>query len=130
MKNKTWMFQYFHERTYLEQSLEEFEKEAQRAAALGAEYVFISDVPKRREEWECQGNDPYPNWGMLQTSLFKLAVPDALKPWLDTEYAELNRELLKERARIAKQNGLKADRSFLSAGGSVSGTSQLERPQM
>ncbi|MBR2949359.1 MAG: hypothetical protein IKC46_05805 [Lachnospiraceae bacterium] len=108
MKNKTWMFQYFHERTYLEQSLEEFEKEAQRAAALGAEYVFISDVPKRREEWECQGNDPYPNWGMLQTSLFKLAVPDALKPWLDTEYAELNRELLKERARIAKQYGLKA----------------------
>lgn len=107
MQKKRWMLQYFHEKTYTPQPLEEFEAETARAAALGAEYIFISDVPKRREEWTSQNGDPYPNWGMLQTSLFKLAVPETLKPWLNTEYADKNRKLLKRRAEIAKRYGLK-----------------------
>lgn len=102
------MLLYFHEKTYTPQSLSEYEEEVKRAAALGAEYVFLSDVPKRREEWTSKDGDPYPNWGMLQTSLFKLAVPEALRPWMDTEYADQNRELLKKRAEIVKRYGLKA----------------------
>ena len=108
MQNKKWMLQYFHEKTYTPQPFCEFEAEAKRAAALGAEYVFISDVPKRREEWTSKDGDPYPNWGMLQTSLLKLVVPKALEPWMDAEYARKNRELLKERTEIAKRYGLKA----------------------
>lgn len=108
MKNKTWMLQYYRERTYAPLPLEDFEQQAAQAAALGAELIFLSDIPKRREEWTCQEGDPYPNWGMMQTSLFKLAVPQALKPWLDEDYADANRALLAERSRIARRHGLKA----------------------
>lgn len=108
MKEKKWMLQYFHERTCRAQSLEEFEAEAKKAAELGAEYIFLSEIPKRKEEWTCAGGDPYPNWGMLQTSLFKLALPEALTPWMDAEYADENRKLLKKRSEIAKRYGLKA----------------------
>lgn len=107
MKEKKWMLQYFHERTCQPQPLEAFEREAKEAAALGAEYIFISEIPKRKEEWTDMEGDPYPNWGMLQTSLFKLAVPKALERWLDKSYAERNRRLLAGRAEIARRYGLK-----------------------
>ena len=106
--DKKYMLHFFHERTYVPQSLEEFEEEAARAAASGATHMYIMDVPKRFGEWSEHPGDPYPNWGMLQTSLFKLVVPKALEPYLDTEYARNNLELIKKRSEIVKKYGLKA----------------------
>ena len=107
-EEKRWMLQYFHERTYRFQSLDEFAREAGRAAKLGAEFFFIQDIPKRRADWLEHAGDPYPNWGMLLTSLFKLAVPGALEPFLDTEYAKRNLAVLAERARIVSEYGMKS----------------------
>lgn len=39
---KELLIQFFHERTYSPQPLEEFEREAERAAKLGAHYVYIA----------------------------------------------------------------------------------------
>ena len=50
---KELLIQFFHERTYSPQPLEEFEREAERAAKLGARYVYTVsythlDVYKRQ----------------------------------------------------------------------------------
>lgn len=106
MMQKKLLYQAFHERTYLPQPLEEFEKEAWAAKALGAEYMFIGEIPKNHREWDSHPGDPYPNWGMLLTSLFKLVVPRALEDALDVQYARRNLALLKSRAEILKKVGL------------------------
>jgi hypothetical protein len=60
-------------------SMEEFRRLAKQAAELGATHVSISDLPKSRWQWDLDRNDPYPNWGMLVTSIFKVVVPEELK---------------------------------------------------
>lgn len=105
---KKLILHFFHERNYEPQSLEEFEREAALAAQAGATHMYIMDVPKRFQEWADHPGDPYPNWGMLQTSLFKLVVPEALKPYLDAEYAQKNLELVRRRSEIVKRYGLQA----------------------
>lgn len=107
MKKKL-ILHFFHERGYVPQRLEEFEQEAIQAAQSGATHMYIMDIPKRFEEWADHPGDPYPNWGMLQTSLFKLVVPKALEPYLDTEYAKKNLELVRKRSEIVKQYGMQA----------------------
>lgn len=108
MKPKKLMMHFFVERTYKPQSLQEFEHEAQLAAQSGATHMYIMDVPKRFEEWAAHPGDPYPNWGMLQTSLFKLVVPKALQPYMDVEYAKSNLELIRQRSEIVKKYGMQA----------------------
>ena len=108
MPEKNLIFHFFHERSYTAESLDTFEEECSRAAEAGAKYIYITDIPKRYAELEEHPGDPYPNWGMLQTSLFKLCVPDALEPYLDKDYAAQNLELLRQRSRIASRYGLKS----------------------
>lgn len=108
MNTKHRMLHFFHERTYEAQGLEEFEEEVKKAAAAGATHVYLMDVPKNQQEWTCQNGDPYPNWGMLQTSLFKIVVPKALEKYMDVAYAQRNFALLKQRGEIVKKYGLKS----------------------
>ena len=108
MLTKQLMLNYFRNRTYSAKPLDTFAQEAKMAAEAGAKYLYISEIPKSHEEWTSKGGDPYPNWGMLQTSLFKLVVPKALKKYMNTEYAESNLALLKERNAVLKKHGMKA----------------------
>ena len=108
MENKRLLLQFFHERAYRPQPLAAFEDEARRAAALGAEYVFIGEIPKDHADWDAHPGDPYPNWGMLLTNLFKLVVPAALESALDTERAARNLALLRERAAVLQKYNLRA----------------------
>lgn len=108
MMSKELHLQFFHERLYDPQPLAAFEEEAARAAALGAKYVFIGEIPKDHADWDAHPGDPYPNWGMLLTNLFKIVVPSALKDVLDGERARRNFALLKARAKILEKYGLKA----------------------
>jgi hypothetical protein len=89
-------------------TLEKFKELVSRAVDLGGTHVVISDLPKSRWQWESDRSDPYPNWGMLRASFFKVIVPDELKAWLPSDFAERNREILQQRASILKENGLKA----------------------
>ncbi len=93
--------------TFSSESLEEFENKVKRAAALGATHITISQIEKSRWQWERDMSDPYPNWGMLVTALFKIIVPEELSAWLPTGYADRNLKLIKERSKIISKYGLK-----------------------
>ena len=89
-------------------NLEEFRLLARRAAEAGATHVFITDLHKSRWQWDMNRADPYPNWGMNVDTLFKIIVPEPLKPYIPEEFAAKNLELLTQRAEILKEFGLKA----------------------
>ncbi|MBN2882709.1 MAG: hypothetical protein JXN10_04220, partial [Clostridia bacterium] len=93
--------------TFTSSSLDEFENKVIKAKSLGATHITISQIEKSRWQWERDLSDPYPNWGMLVTSLFKIIVPDELRDWLPVEYASRNLELIKKRSRILEKYGLK-----------------------
>ena len=93
--------------TFTSNSLEDFEKKAIRAKSLGATHITISQIEKSRWQWDRVPDDPYPNWGMLVTSLFKIVVPDELREWLPVDYAERNLNLIKARGEILTKLGLK-----------------------
>lgn len=91
----------------LNYTLEDFEKDVQKAASAGATHVMLSPLTKSRWMWEQDLHDPYPNWGMLLLSLFKIIVPDLLKGYLPENYARQNLELLIKRMEILKKYNLK-----------------------
>jgi len=87
---------------------DEFKVFAGKAAQLGATHVVISHLPKSRWQWDLDRNDPYPNWGMLTSTIFKVIVPPELKDFLPSDYAQKNMEIIKERCAVLKELGLKA----------------------
>lgn len=93
--------------TFVSNNLEEFRQKATKAAELGATHITISQIEKSRWQWDRDLNDPYPNWGMLVTALFKIIVPKELEAWLPVDYANRNLKLIKERSAILKELGLK-----------------------
>ncbi|HPQ47249.1 MAG TPA: hypothetical protein PLP30_07775 [Clostridia bacterium] len=93
--------------TFTSNSLEEFESKVVRAKSLGATHITISQIEKSRWQWERDLSDPYPNWSMLVTSLFKIIVPDELREWLPVDYADRNLDLIIKRSRILEKYGLK-----------------------
>lgn len=100
-----------HQNT-IDYALEQFERDVQKIVEIGGTHVMINQIEKSRWIWEEDRNDPYPNWGMLMLSLFKLVVPEALKPYLPEDYAARNYEVLKARMDIASKYGLKGALSF------------------
>jgi len=89
-------------------SIEEFRAFATEAKALGATHVFISDLPKSRWLWDLDRTDPYPNWGMLMSTIFKVVVPPELAGFLPADYARRNLEIVRQRGAVLKELGLKA----------------------
>lgn len=89
-------------------NLDEYRLLAQRAAEAGATHVFVTDLHKSRWQWDMDRRDPYPNWGMNVDTLFKIIIPEPLKPYIPADYAAKNLELLTQRAQILKEFGLKA----------------------
>ncbi len=89
-------------------TIEEFRAFARKAAELGATHVYISDLPKSRWLWELDRDDPYPNWGMLVASIFKVVIPPELKDFLPAEYSRKNLEIIRQRSAVLKELGLKA----------------------
>ena len=92
--------------------LKKFETYAARAAKAGATHIIVTEVEKSRWIWERDMSDPYPNWGMLNSALFKIIVPKELKRYLPQDYADRNFELIKKRCAILKKYGLKAAAYF------------------
>ena len=89
-------------------SIEEFRAFATEAKALGATHIYISDLPKSRWLWDLDRSDPYPNWGMLMATIFKVAVPPELQAFLPADYARRNLEIIRQRGAVLRELGLKA----------------------
>ena len=93
-------------------TLEEFRRLTDLCVELGVTHVNITaDLPRSRWQWELDLNDPYPNWSMGNAMLFKIAVPDALRTWIPTEYAKRATDLITGRGEILRKLGLKASYS-------------------
>jgi hypothetical protein len=92
--------------------LSKFEEKVAKAKESGATHILVTEVEKSRWIWERDRSDPYPNWGMLYSSLFKIIVPDELKKWLPLDYAQRNFELVRARAEICRHYGLKCAAYF------------------
>ena len=89
-------------------TIEEFKAFAEKAAELGATHVYISDLPKSRWQWEMDLTDPYPNWGMLHATIFKIIIPPELREFLPADDANKNMEIMSKRYTVLKGLGLKA----------------------
>jgi hypothetical protein len=89
-------------------TIEEFRAFAEKAVELGATHVYISDLPKSRWLWDLDRSDPYPNWGMLMATIFKVVIPPELKDFLPADYSRKNLEIIRQRAAVLRELGLKA----------------------
>ena len=90
-------------------SIGSFEAFAKRARQSGATHIVITaeDLPWALWMLDTEG-DPYPAWAMSNIGVFKVAPPDALKPYLPQDYAERVMGILKERCEVLRKLGLKA----------------------
>lgn len=89
-------------------SIKEFREAAKFAKENNMTHMVISQVEPSMWQWDMDRTDPYPNWGMLQASLFKIIVPDKLKEFIPEDFAKRNLEMFLQRADILKEYGLKA----------------------
>ncbi len=89
-------------------SLEEYRRLAALAKEFGATHLQVNQIEPSMWMWDINRYDPYPNWGLENPTLFKFIVPKELEKHFDTEYAKRNLEMLKARAEILKEFGLKA----------------------
>lgn len=109
-KHKT-IFNTIHQNA-VDYTLADFEADVQKSVKAGASHMMVSQLEKSRWVWERDRSDPYPNWGMLLLSLFKLIVPDEMKGYLPEDYAARNLATLKARMEILKKYGLKGALHF------------------
>ena len=89
-------------------SLEEYRRLAALAKEFGATHLEVNQIEPSMWMWDINRYDPYPNWGLENPTLFKFIVPEELKKYYPAEYAARNLEMLKARAEILKEFGLKA----------------------
>jgi hypothetical protein len=92
--------------------LNKFEEKVAKAKESGATHILVTEVEKSRWVWERDRSDPYPNWGMLFSSLFKIIVPNEFKDWMPLDYAQRNLKLVKARTEICRHYGLKCAAYF------------------
>ena len=89
-------------------SLDEFRRLAELAKEFGATHLAVNQIEPSMWMWDINRYDPYPNWGLENPTLFKFIVPEELKKYYPADYAARNLEMLKARAEILKEFGLKA----------------------
>ncbi len=90
-------------------SLQSFEAFARRAKQSGATHIVITaeDLPWALWMLDTPG-DPYPAWAMSNIGIFKVATPEALKPYLPQDWAARVMGILRQRCEVLRKLGLKA----------------------
>ena len=87
----------------------EYRTLAEFAKSIGATHLGADQIEHSLWQWNRNRYDPYPNWSMHRPSIFKFVVPEKLKKYLPEDYANRNLEMLRKRAAVLKEFGLKAD---------------------
>ena len=85
---------------------EEFREAAKRAGELGVTHMVIEGLPKSLWMWSDR-RDPYPNWSMSHSQLFKLVCPPQLRQWLPVAFIEECMAFVKERCGILEALGMR-----------------------
>jgi len=86
----------------------EFEVFARRAKQEGATHIVLTaeDLPWARWQYDTAG-DPYPAWAISNVGFLKIAVPEALKPYIPQDYAQKVMDILEQRCEVLRKYGLK-----------------------
>jgi len=80
---------------------------AESAVRAGATHITVSGLPAK-SRWEIQDPaDPYLQWGIYREVMFKIAVPEALRNFVPTDFAEGALETLRRKGEIASALGLR-----------------------
>ena len=93
--------------SYAKTAIELNVQAAIRAKSIGATHVIVSRLTRSRWIWEQDKTDPYPNWLMAHSPLFKLVCPPELEKYLPTDYVDECFSLLCARCEVLKKYGLK-----------------------
>ena len=90
------------------ENLVEFEGFVRRAKQEGATHIVLTaeDLPWARWQYDTVG-DPYPAWVISNVGFLKIAVPEALKPYIPQDYAQEVMKILEERCEVLRRYGLK-----------------------
>lgn len=89
-------------------NIDEFRRLAEFAKKNNITHLAVSDIEKSMWQWNRNRFDPYPNWGMKNATLFKIALPEALKKYIPSDSSDRNLEMFSKRAEVLKEYGLKA----------------------
>lgn len=89
------------------EDMEEFERAVVRAKSIGATHVIVSRLTRSRWMWEMDKSDPYSNWLMAHSPLFKLVCPPQLREFLPVDYIDQCFALLCKRCEVLKRYGMK-----------------------
>jgi hypothetical protein len=89
------------------ENLKAFEEFAKRAKRSGATHIVLTaeDLPWARWQYDTP-RDPYPAWAITNHGLLKVAVPEALKPYIPQKYSDTIMQALGERCQVLGQLGL------------------------
>lgn len=87
----------------------EFREMAKFAKEINATHLDACQIEQSLWQWNQNRYDPYPNWSMHRPAIFKFIVPPELKPYIPADYAKRNLDALRERAKVVKEFGFKAD---------------------
>jgi len=88
-------------------TIEEFKVAAERAKAMGVTHMTVGHLPRSRWMWELDLTDPYPNWSMGHTQLFKLVCPPELEKYLPIPFITRCIDIVKSRCDVLNSLGMK-----------------------
>ena len=88
-------------------TIEEFKAAALRAKAMGATHMTVGHLPRSRWMWELDLTDPYLNWCMRHTQLFKLMCPPELEKYLPAHFITQCFNIVKSRCDVLTSLGMK-----------------------
>ena len=89
------------------QSISDFTSAAKKAKAMGATHMTVGHLPRSRWMWELDLSDPYPNWCMRHTPLFKLICPPELEKYLPVPFITRCLSIVKSRCDILNSLGMR-----------------------
>ncbi|MFA7230787.1 MAG: hypothetical protein WC071_05915, partial [Victivallaceae bacterium] len=85
---------------------DQYDKLAEECAKAGVTHVTFTEI--ERSFWELDDpDDPYLQWSIVHTGIFKIFPPELLKNWTPEDYAKQAQEVIARKAQILKKHGLK-----------------------
>ena len=88
------------------EDLNEFREAALKVRDAGMTHMVVGQLPRSMWMWDLDRSDPYCNWMMAHTPLFRLATPPELEPYFPMDFFREGQKIVEERCRILKELGM------------------------
>ncbi|MBQ7065045.1 MAG: hypothetical protein IJM90_09175 [Firmicutes bacterium] len=88
------------------EDLDEFREASAKAKAAGITHMVVGQLPRSLWMWDLDRSDPYCNWMMGHTPLFRLACPPQLQKYFPMDFFEAGAKLVEKRMDILRELGM------------------------